>query len=71
MGDGMPSFDISHNYMTPFLLLPKHLLLNTTTRSSSPTWHSSSYVLNSGYGLNFVDNFNTLVIMSIRGSLGL
>lgn len=68
MGDGMPSFDISHNYMTPFLLLPKHLLLNnTTTRSSSPTWYSSSYVLNSGYGLNFVDNFNTLVIMSSLG----
>lgn len=71
MGDGMPSFDISHNYTTSFLLLLKHLLLNTTTRSSSPTWYSRSYVLNSGYGLNFVDNFNTSVIMSIRGSLGL
>lgn len=37
MGDGMPTFDISHNYMPPFLLLPKHLLLNTATRCFSPT----------------------------------
>lgn len=71
MGDGMPTFDISHNYMPPFLLLLKHLLLNTTTRCSSPTWYSSSYVLNSSYGLNFVDNFNTSIILSVRGSLGL
>lgn len=71
MGHDMPNFDISHNYMPLFLLLPKHLLLHAATRCFSPTWYSSSYVLNSSYGLNFVDNFSTPVIMSVRGSLDL
>lgn len=59
---------LSTDHVSLFLLLSKHFL-HTATRHFSPTWQNSSYVLNSSYGLNFVDNFSTLTMMSVRGSL--
>lgn len=47
-----------------------HYSLNTSCctlpQCFSPAWYSSSFVLNSSYGLNFVDSFSTPVIISIR-----
>lgn len=70
MGDDMPTSDF-HIITCLFLLLPKHLPLHTGTGCFSPTCYSSSYVLSSSFGFNFVDSFSTPVIMNVRGSLGL